>query len=281
MLQKIFRGVMSVALLSLATVGSAQEPATVLLKSGERVSGELYDMTGSEFIVTVNGQQRRFPISDAAVIDFSGDASNLPPAEVQKVNAGQNLLVLKDGQQIVGKFYDVGGTHPLRITFTANGQQTDYQSSQVARIYMAAPSGTVATSGSQSAAGAAGANAIHVSANRAWTPTGITVQQGQVITFSSSGQVQLSADPNDSSPVTGRPEHRISARGSLPTVPGGALIGRIGNGKPFGIGDQTTITAPATGPLYLGINDDVFTDNQGEFVVNVTGGTVGGAIRRR
>jgi hypothetical protein len=120
-----------------------------------------------------------------------------------------------------------------------------------------------------------------VPANRAWTPSGITVQRGQVLHFSSSGQVQLSTDASDTATVTGRPGAPASARASVPGLLRGALIGRIGNGKPFGIGDQATITAPATGPLYLGVNDDGFADNTGEFVVTVTGGSsVPTAIRK-
>ena len=49
----------------------------------------------------------------------------------------------------------------------------------------------------------------------------------------------------------------------------GALIGRIGNGAPFAIGNQTSIVAPASGVLFLGVNDDGFADNQGNFQVIV------------
>ena len=49
----------------------------------------------------------------------------------------------------------------------------------------------------------------------------------------------------------------------------GALIGRIGNGAPFGIGNQTSVPMPASGELYLGINDDQVADNTGGFVVDV------------
>jgi hypothetical protein len=270
--------------LAFSALAVAQQPATVLLKSGERVTGSLVDMTGSDFIMSVSGQERRFPISDAAVIDFSGaNAGNLPSAEVQKAGEGQNLLVLKDGRQMQGKLDDVGGTQPLRISFTNNGQAQNFTSDQVSRVYLAPPSsGAVATSGAQgSQAAVGGGNAIRVAANQAWTPTAITVKAGQVLTFSSSGQVQLSTNATDTATVTGASTHMVP-RGSLPTVPAGALIGRIGNGKPFGIGDQTTITAPASGPLYLGVNDDVFTDNTGEFNVTVTGGTTSATgIRRR
>ena len=100
----------------------AQEPATLLLKSGERVTGELVDMGGSDFTVRVNGQDRRIGIGDVAVLDFTGDAQNLPAAELAKAGQVQNLLVLRNGQQVEGKLDDVGGTRQLRITFVAGGQ---------------------------------------------------------------------------------------------------------------------------------------------------------------
>jgi len=284
---KLKHVLMSLAFLAgFAALASAQQSATLLLKSGERVTGSLVDMTGSDFVMSVNGQERRVPIADAAVVDFSGsNASNLPSAEVQKAGEGQNLLVLKDGQQVQGKLYDVGGTQPLRISFTTNGQQQDYTSDRISRVYLAPPSsGAVATSGAQPPQPSpAGGNAVRVPANQAWTFAGVLVRAGQVLNFSSSGQVQLSANATDTATVTGAAAHQLGARGSLPTAPGGALIGRIGNGKPFGIGDQTTITAPATGPLYLGVNDDVFTDNTGEFNVTVSGGTASATpgVRRR
>jgi hypothetical protein len=63
----------------------------------------------------------------------------------------------------------------------------------------------------------------------------------------------------------------------MPRILAGALIGRIGNGRPFAIGDQTSIQAPESGQLFLGINDDTLNDNQGEFRVEVTRS---GQIRR-
>ena len=50
----------------------------------------------------------------------------------------------------------------------------------------------------------------------------------------------------------------------------GALIGRIGNGAPFAIGDQTiALPMPADGQLFLAVNDDEVGDNKGAFVVTL------------
>ena len=40
--------------------------------------------------------------------------------------------------------------------------------------------------------------------------------------------------------------------------------------QPFGIGDQTSIVVPASGLLYLGINDDNVSDNSGQFQVVIS-----------
>ena len=56
----------------------------------------------------------------------------------------------------------------------------------------------------------------------------------------------------------------------MPGVLAGALIGRIGNNTPFGIGTQGTFPAPAAGQLFLGINDSNFSDNEGEFRVQIS-----------
>jgi hypothetical protein len=47
----------------------------------------------------------------------------------------------------------------------------------------------------------------------------------------------------------------------------------VGNGPAFGIGDQRSILAPATGLLYLTVNDGDRNDNSGEFGVTITTNT--------
>jgi len=286
----------------------AQEPATLLLKSGERVTGELVDMGGSDFTVRVNGQDRRIGIGDVAVLDFTGDAQNLPAAELAKAGQVQNLLVLRNGQQVEGKLDDVGGTRPLRITFVAGGQSRDYTSSDVGRIYLAQPSSAVAVSGQgravsgqggavsgqgravsrQGGAGSGQGRAVsgqggatgrrsrgasetvNVPATQEWTNTGIDVSRGQVVLFSTSGSVQLSRNARDTAEAAGRAGTSVNSRAPIRDLPRGALLGRINDGRPFGIGDQAQVTMPESGTLYLGINDDSYSDNSGQFVVTIT-----------
>ena len=98
----------------------------------------------------------------------------------------------------------------------------------------------------------------------------MTVRKGEVLSFNTTGEVQLSGDANDVAGTSGSKSGRKATGAPLPTALAGALIGRIGNGQAFAIGNQTTVQMPAAGQLFLGVNDDGFDDNQGEFRVDIT-----------
>lgn len=257
---------LSVAALGFTGLAQAQENATLTMRSGERVSGQLVDMGGSGFAVRVNGQDRQIPTNDVAVIDFSG--GTMTDADWSKVTEGQQLLQLRDGSTVNGQLYDIGGTTPLKITFKTSSGDREVSSSQIARIVLARPSGTAASAANASLAAATGAG-ISVSPRQAWTTTGMTVRKGEVLTFNTSGEVQLSGDASDVATSAGSKTGRHATGAPLPTALAGALIGRIGNGQPFAIGNQTRIPMPAAGQLFLGVNDDGFDDNQGEFRVDI------------
>ena len=108
-----------------------------------------------------------------------------------------------------------------------------------------------------------------VSADVAWNDSGIDVRAGQTIYFEAQGQVRWGKDRRD-----GPAGERNSP--SNPNRPMGnrnaaALIGKIGSGNDlFFIGDETgPVRVRSSGRLYLGINDDVLTDNSGNFRVVV------------
>jgi len=109
-----------------------------------------------------------------------------------------------------------------------------------------------------------------VSADVPWNDTGIDVRAGQTIYFEAQGQVRWGRDRRD-----GPAGERNSP--SNPNRPMGnrnaaALIGKVGDASNdyFFIGDETgPIRMRSSGRLYLGINDDVLTDNSGNFRVVV------------
>jgi len=108
---------------------------------------------------------------------------------------------------------------------------------------------------------------VIVSASAAWIDSGVDVRAGQTIYFEAQGRVRWGQNRQD-----GPAGERNSP--SNPNRPMGnrnaaALIGKIGNDM-FFIGDETgPVRMRAAGRLYLGVNDDVLTDNSGNFRVVV------------
>ncbi len=264
------------ALLLAAASASAQQSATLVLKSGERISGDLVDMGGTDFTLRVSGQEQRVPINDVAVIDFVGGGQGLPASELDAVTGDRHVLILKGGQSFHGRLFDIGGTTPLKLTFDADGGRREFSGNDVGRIYLARPPGSpVPTTGTspttpQATPLATGGPGMPVSARTQWTPTGIFVRKGDVVMFQSSGEIRMSTDPNDIAGPAGARSHRLAPNSPLPGNFAGALIGRIGSGAPFPVGDQSSVTMPGSGQLFLGINDDELSDNEGQFNVVIT-----------
>jgi hypothetical protein len=96
------------------------------------------------------------------------------------------------------------------------------------------------------------------------------VSRGQAVRFEPSGEIRLSTNGDDVATAAGAKSFRFAQGAPIPTIPAGALIGRVGNGQPFSIGDTTQpFRMPADGRLFLGINDDHVPDNSGNLVVKV------------
>jgi hypothetical protein len=110
--------------------------ATLVLTSGERVTGQLIDMGGADYTMTVSGDEVRLPLGDVAVIDFVSGGQNLPAAEIAKIQTGRNLVVGRDGDTVYARLLDIGGTSPLRLTFKTPEGNSDLSSNDVARIYL-------------------------------------------------------------------------------------------------------------------------------------------------
>ena len=252
---------------AVAASAQAQESATIVMRSGEKLTAQLVDMGGSGFTVRVSGQERQIATNDVAVIDFTG-GGDLSAADWARVGSGQAIW-LRNGQTVDGQLYDIGGTSPLRITLKTSTGDREFSSAEIGRIVLARPTSAVATSGSANTAGIPEGAGIAVAGNVQWTPTGLTVRRGEVLTFNTTGEVRLNADGSEIAGSAGSRAQRMAAGAPLPQNYAGALIARIGNSAPFPIGDQTTVTMPASGQLFLGINDDHLADNAGGFRVNV------------
>ena len=112
---------------------------------------------------------------------------------------------------------------------------------------------------------------IVVSAKTAWTDSGVSVRAGDFVSIRSEGVIQWGPGSSATAGPGGVSGRAASSRAPVPAGEHGALIGRIGNGRPFVIGNrQDSFQVPNAGRLYLGVNDDNLFDNDGEFIVRVS-----------
>ena len=279
MLKKLFF-VLLVSLSVSAALAQGPTPnVTVQLRDGTKVEGRIEEMLpdGTLFLRVSQHDQRRIPLNSIALIDRVGGASGLPDTELREAAGSQHLLLLSGGGSVKGRLVAIRGAQgsaqenePRTYVFrTDDGSERTYSMAQVARIYtgsypFAAISGS-ASPGLESGVDTPGS--IRVAANAGWVSTGRRVRRGDVVSFNTTGEVQLSDNPSDRARSAGTP--RTAPGSPMPNVYAGGLIGRIGNGAPFAIGDQTSVTMPGDGILYLAVNDDERSDNAGAFVVQL------------
>ena len=254
-------------LMAMTASVAAAAPVTLILRSGDRVKGDLVDLNAGGFVVRVAGGDQQFARGDVAAIAFT--SADMPASETGKMQDGRAFVVLNSGDTFYGSLADIGGTSPLRLSFRTPDGNRELTSDQVARIYFAGWQG-MSTAGQTEAALDPGGAGMIIPASQCWTNTGRSVRRGQRVTFNGSGEIQLSADGNDVAGVAGSRAGRTSPNAPLPGALAGALIGRVGNSQPFGIGDQkVALGMPAAGQLFLGINDDHCGDNRGQFKVEI------------
>ena len=301
----LFTSAVLLGALAIALPARAQQ-GTVLLTNGERVVGRLSDFDDHGFLVDMPvGDDRRVFSNQVVLIDFldantvsSRVGLNLSNGERQTLRNGDVVFVLKDGTRLSGKVAlyertlpgvhaDLPTNHVYRVNFSSsNGARTTFLTSDISQMYLREPSESVAsTSSNQSLPDSPVAGTMFVAANKEWTATGVTVRRGQTLSVQSSGRVKLSSNADDMAEPRGSLLGRLAQNAPLPRESAGALIGRVGtNGAPFIIGDRTSITIPATGQLFLGVNDDGAGDNSGNYNVTFGGGAAnsgnGGNIGR-
>lgn len=270
--------IVATAMLALGlSVSAVQQASTILLSSGETVTGELVDHGGVGFTVRVGGQDRVISQADVVSIDFGGGPLE-HPAAARDLAAGNSLVVLRSGEAVAGQFYDVSGTTPLRIVVrTPSGERT-FMSNDVRRIYMQRAPGAPATAADAPPAALTDPIAtVAVSARTGWTDSGITVAQGERLRFAATGTIVFSPRGHRAPPA-GSEDNLRDTNAPVRTALQGALIGRVGGtvrgrgaaaGTVFVIGSQTSVVMPAGGQLFLGINDSGLDDNSGQFSVQI------------
>ena len=126
---------------------------------------------------------------------------------------------------------------------------------------------------------------LSIPANQPWTDTSISVTAGQPVSISASGSIYVGALSNPSldyespqgSGVVFANGYGCSVNPGtrFPHIAPGlacwSLIGKVGaDGVPFQVGASVQLSAPASGELYLGVNDNVFGDNSGSWTATIT-----------
>ena len=274
---------MTLALVVLAAQAApfAQEQVTVVRRNGDKVSGRFEDWVKTNdtvYIRVTQDDQRRIPMREVLVIEVGGDANNLPAAETQAAQSFSHVLVTRAGEVLTGGLTAIEGGlgsakegEPRGVIFQAGGERK-IRLSEVARIYMGnypRPT-TAAPAPAPTTAAAVPEGSVRVPANQQWTATNMMIRRGDRVLFTPDGEIQLSGEADDKASAAGSLKGRTAANSPIPTVLAGALIGRIGGGAPFAIGNQSLpLPMPGEGPLWLGINDDQVSDNTGALIVRV------------
>jgi len=268
------------ASLGLTTLAAADQQVTALLRNGDRVTGLFDGYNNNQVYVDVSAtDERKIPVGDVVLLDFVGGAQGLPETELSQARGDDHVLLLKSGNATKGRLVSVEGTDrdPTLLFRTSSGEERRVRFSEVGRLYLgrypgAAPADSTAPTAATTTVTTTGqSGGVTVNASQPWTPTGITVAKGQQVRFEASGEVQLSTDGNDTAVTAGSKMGRRLSAGPMPGQLAGALIGRVGSGQAFGIGNQAgPLSMPAAGMLYLGVNDDNVDDNRGAFTVTVT-----------
>jgi hypothetical protein len=274
--RRIAIGAALAASLGLTAIAAADQTVTALLRNGDRVTGRFDGINQNLVYIDVSDtDERKIPIGDVALLDAVGGAQGLPETELSQARGDDHLLLLKSGSPAKGRFVGAEGTDrdPMVVFRTTSGEERRVHFSEIGRLYLGRypGAGPAVDTPSRPTTTTPQTGAITVSANQRWVSTGVTVAKGQQVRFDASGEVQLSPDNGDVATTAGSKIGRRVSNGPLPGDLAGALVGRVGNGRAFGIGNQSgPLTMPDAGLLYLTVNDDNVDDNRGAFNVTVT-----------
>jgi hypothetical protein len=275
------------ALLAMVLFGGSQalgQTATIVTHSGQHLRGQLLEAGNSgDFSLRVNGRDRHVPWGDVMMIDFVGDGRNMPDSEWTRANNNDGLVVLRNGRMIAGRVADVD-PNANRVRVSGYSGDRTVALNQVARIYFG--NANAYDEGDPSYDSEDGyyrdgqyggsdrygrsVRTLTIPTNQEWTNTGFDVTRGETIHFRATGNAMLSQNSGDYGTPAGASNGRLAGNSPMPGVTGGMLIGRVGNSRPFVVGSERDVTMPASGRLYLGINDDYVGDNEGSFVVDIT-----------
>jgi hypothetical protein len=269
----------------------AFDNVTFILTNGQRASGDIASTSeaspamphGELNLEKAGADERSYGWEMVAVIEYDGNKPS--NEELAALTSGGHMLVLRDGSRHAGRMASLRGD-TLRWS-GMSGRVEQYSVGQIAKIYLNADAARSAYNYDPSAKPAipptqpdpttpttprgrrSTDGSVLVSAAQPWTDTGRSYKAGEVLQIVTTGEIRFGRGDSQRATSAGNDDVRNN-RFPVPALPVGALIGRIGNGQAFAIGSNTTLTIPTTGRLFLGINDDGYEDNAGQFRVVIT-----------
>jgi hypothetical protein len=268
----------------------AAERMTLILTDGERISGTVAfhtstreNLIDNDFNIGIGGtEERQFHYDQVAAIDFMGGTP--PYNELAALPDSGHFLVMRNGDMKRGHFVNMIGGDTLRWQDEGGGSR-DMPIRDVARVYLNTqsarstfnfrPNRGFNAQNNPGRGNAFGRNFriagnVVVPANQPWTDSGIDVMQGDMLRFDTQGQTTYAKDGDNLTNAAGRNDVK-SGKYTIPTLGVGAVIGKVGtNGTPFPIGtNRGAVTMPNTGRLWIGVNDEFWGDNGGNYQVTV------------
>jgi hypothetical protein len=239
-------------------------PATIVTRAGDRIQADVIDIAAPGLLIRQNGEERNIPPSEVAQIDFAGDGRSSAGV------GGQPRILLRNGQTVDGRLMDIGGTRPKILYVDTPSGQRQFNSDEVALVVLNPTGAAQVAGGNNRVTGTVGTvgrrqtTSYTIPGNQQWTETDVNVREGETLSLRVAGEIEYA--PNARVSAAGAPRRTPGGPDvPIPNAPAAALIGRIDNGQPFLIGRNTSVRMPASGTLFLGINDDVVSDNSGNY----------------
>ena len=257
------------AALLVTGVAYAQENATLTLRSGEKVSGQLVDLGGVGYTVRVNGAERQIRAERRRGDRFRrrlDDRRRL--GEVHRHLAGR-AAQRPDGRRLALRHRR---HRPLRLTIkTAQRRaRTRLERSRAHRHVAARQRRGRDLGRTRHRRTPAGRRRDHGAGEPAVDLDRHHRQKGQRITFNTTRRSPAERRRQRRRQRLRRKSGRKVANGPLPNGLGGRADrqDRPERRRRSRIGSATSIVAPAAGVLFLGVNDDGFGDNRGNYQVD-------------
>jgi hypothetical protein len=114
----------------------AQQPASLTLRTGEVLRGEILDLSGSGFTLRMVDGMRQVPEDLVTIVDFSVGGPVTGP-EIERLRGSRHLLALRSGALVGGRMLGMTGASPMRVIVETDSGRREYPATDVARILLA------------------------------------------------------------------------------------------------------------------------------------------------